>query len=181
MDFNRLSSLVAVPLASLFLIVVLCVFGVQRPPSVGVMVPLEHVRVVPNKECDFLSDREIVVQLHRDGSTWINETRVSHDKLRSELAEIFKYRHESYVYITSDPDVSFEEFANLYSTVDSSTSNIRIVLLTAKMRALIQQCPPGGVCELIWHDFGDIFCGISPSFRPFTFRAKDGTDPAELN
>jgi biopolymer transport protein ExbD len=164
MDLNRLRSLLAVPLASLFLILVLCVFGVQRQPSVGTMVPLEHVRVVPHKGCDFVSDRNIVVQLRKDGSTWINETRLNGDKLRAELAQIFKYRQQKYVYITSDPDVSFEEFANLYSTVDSSTSNIHVVLLTPKMRALIQQCPPGGVCELIWHDFGDIFCGINPDF-----------------
>lgn len=170
MDLNRLRSFLAAPRAALFLILVLCVFGVQRQASVGMMVPLEQVQVVPHKGCDFLSDRDVVVQLHKDGSTWINETRVSSDKLRSEFAEIFENRQAGYIYINSDPDVSFEEFASLYSTANTSSSNIRVVLLTPKMRALIQQCPPGGVCELIWHDFGDIFCGFSPSFRPFTFR-----------
>jgi hypothetical protein len=139
------------------------------------------VWTVPHKVCDFTSDRNVVVQLHNDGSSWINETHVSREKLGPILTEIYENRAEKVIYMLSDPDIPYGEFANFYKTVDSSTSNIHIVLLTPKMQALIQQCPADGVCELIWHDFADIFCGYSPTFSPFTFRVKHGDKSAKLN
>jgi hypothetical protein len=117
-----------------------------------------RVRTVPFKDCDFLSDRRIVVQLHKDGSTWINETLVSHEKLGPVLAEIYEYRQEKEVYILSAPDVSFGQFADLYSAVSSSTSNLHIGLQTRQLRAQIQECPPGSYCELDWHGSTYIPC-----------------------
>jgi hypothetical protein len=85
MDLNRLRALLAAPMAALFLILLLSTFAVQRPASVGMYLPLPKVRTVPFKDCDFVSDRSIVAQLHKDGSTWINETRESPEKFGSML------------------------------------------------------------------------------------------------
>jgi len=168
-------------MASLFMVLSLCAFVVQRPESVGMMVPLVQVRAIPHKGCDFVSDRSIVAQLHKDRSYWINETHLSHEKLGPIITEIYETRAERVIYIRSDPDVSYGEFANLYNTVDSSISNMHIVLMTPQMQSLIQQCPQGGVCELVWHDYADIICGYSPTFSPSTFRVKHGDDSTELN
>ncbi|MGA3009499.1 MAG: hypothetical protein ABSD72_04495 [Terracidiphilus sp.] len=158
MDLDQLKSLLAVPLASLFLIVVLCVFAVQRPPSVGIRIPLLRVRTVPFKECDFLSDRSIVVRLHKDGSIWINETQESPERLGPVLAEIYDNREEKVIYILPDPDVSFRDFADRYSKVASSTKNLHIMLSTLQLDKELQQCPPGSYCELDWHGNAYIPC-----------------------
>jgi biopolymer transport protein ExbD len=154
MDLNRLRLLLAAPLASLFLILMLCTFAEQRTELLGVYVPLPKVRSVPFSYCDFLSDRSIVVQLHKDGSTWINETRMSPEKLRSVLTEIYEYRNEKFIYIVSDPDVSFGEFADFYSAVASSTSDLHIVLRTRQLDEDILQCTRGSECGLYWPDHG---------------------------
>jgi biopolymer transport protein ExbD len=130
MDLKRLRALVAAPMASLFLILALCSFAVLRPGSVGMSVPQPKVLAVPFKDCDFLSERSIVVQLHEDGSTWINGTKESPQELRSVLAEIYQYCNEKFICLVSDPDVSFGEFVYYYSAVASSTNDLHIVLRT---------------------------------------------------
>lgn len=170
MDLSRLSSLVAVPLASLFLIVVLCVFAVQRPPSVGFIMPLTKIRIVSGFNCGVL-DRTIFVRLVKDGSYWINDTPVSADELRPRLAEIYKNVAEKSVYMVSDPTVSYEEFANFYSRAASSDTDLRIVLLTRQIQERSDQCPLGSCCELEWPDHSkapNVLIPIPP--RPITGR-----------
>lgn len=145
-------------MASLFLVLSLCAFVVQRPKSVGMSVTILKVWVHPYKDCDFLSDRSIVVQLHKDVSIRINETRVSPDELRSRLALIYENREEKVVYILSDSDVSFGEFADIYNRVASSTSNLHIVLITRQLDKELQQCPSGYACGLEWHDHPYVPC-----------------------
>jgi biopolymer transport protein ExbD len=152
MDPNRLYALIAVPLAGLFLLMVLFTTGVHRPGSMGLHVPTIKVRVHPYKDCDFLSDRNIVVQIRQDGSIWINETQVSREKLRSTLTMIFEPREERVVYLLPSPDVSFGEFADIYNTVASSTRNLHIVLSTRQFDKELQQCPQDSVCGLEWPD-----------------------------
>jgi len=152
MDPFRLRSLIAPAMASLFLMLSLCAFVVQRPDSVGMHVPITKVRVHSYKDCDFLSDREIVIRLRKDGSTWINETRESPDKLRSVLAEIYDNREEKVIYMLPDPDVSFQEFADIYNKAASSTSDLHIVLSTHRLDKELDQCPQGSSCGLEWPD-----------------------------
>ena len=139
-------------MASLFLVLSLCAFVVQRPPSVGMHVPLIKVRAVPCKDCDFLSDRSLVVRIHNDGNIWINETQVNYEKLGPLLTKIYENRAEKLIYIVSDPDVPYGEFANIYSRVVSSDSDLHIVLVTSQIQAQVEQCPFGSCCVLEWPD-----------------------------
>ena len=157
-DPNRMRALIAAPLVSLFLILVLCTIGVRRPASVGLHVPTLKVRVHPYKDCDFLSDRSIVVQIHQDGSLWINETKESREKLGPTLAMIFESREERVVYLLPSPQVSFKEFADIYNTIASSTSNLHIVLSTRQLDKELQQCPPESACALDWPDHTTVPC-----------------------
>jgi biopolymer transport protein ExbD len=152
MDPNRFRSLLAVPLASLFLILVLCLFAVQRPPSVGMNLPLPRVRIDPISNCNFLSDRNIVVHLRKDGSIWINETQESPDELGHILTKIYENRDEKVIYMLSDPDISYGEFANIYNKVASSTNDLYIVLSTRQLNKEFQKCPSGVYCGLDWPD-----------------------------
>lgn len=151
MDLYRLRALVTAPMASLFLVLSLCAFVMHRPVSVGMYVPMARVRTVPFDDCQGV-DRSIVVLLHKDGSTWLNETQMRPDGLRSELAEIYDNRKYKLIYMFSDPDVSFGEFANFYNNVASSTRDLRIGLRTRQLETQLQQCPPGSSCGLDWPD-----------------------------
>ena len=167
MDLNRLRSLLAAPLASLFLILAFCTFELQKPPSVGMVLPLARVREIPGYNCPGV-DRTIYAQLHKDGSYWINETQVPANELRLRLAEIYENRQEKILPISSDPDVSYGEFANFYSKVESSTSNLRIILRTRQLDAQLDLCSPSGSCGIDWPDrqYTPCFYRPSPFLRP---------------
>jgi biopolymer transport protein ExbD len=151
MDPFYLRGLLAPVLASLFLVLSLCPFVVLTPVSTGMHLPMLKVRTVPFKDCDFVSDRSIVVRLRKDGSTWINETPESSEKLGPTLTEIYENRVEKVIIMFSDPDVPFGEFASFYNTVASSTTGLHIVLVTRMLDEELQQCPPENYCELDWH------------------------------
>ena len=170
MDLDRLRSLLAAPMAGLFLILALCTFVLLRPASRGIQIPLLKVRAHPYKDCDFLSDRNIVVQLHNDGSTWINETRVSAGELRPRLAEIYENRMEKVIIILPEPEVSFGDFANMYNKVASSTSDLHIILRTRQLDKELLQCPEGSSCGLEWPDHKYVPCvwtNITPVHIPY--------------
>ncbi|MGB9408892.1 MAG: hypothetical protein WCA89_15250 [Terracidiphilus sp.] len=153
MDLNRLRALLAVPMASLFLVLVLCVFGVQRPPSVGIHLPMTKVQPITSNSC--FDERDIVIIINKDGSTKINETPVQPEKLDSIISKIFQYRHEGrVVYVIPDPDVSFREFADIYNKIASSTDNLHIGLMTRQLKTQLEQCPEGSICGFEWPDHG---------------------------
>jgi biopolymer transport protein ExbD len=154
MDPYRLRTLIAPAMASLFLVLSLCAFVVQRPESMGMHLPLPQVLMVPHKDCDFLSDRSIVVRFHRNGNIWINETQVSHERLGPILTEIYENSAEKFIYIVSDSDVSYGEFANFYNTVALSTDDLHIVLRTRQFDKEVLQCTQGSECGLFWPSHG---------------------------
>jgi biopolymer transport protein ExbD len=158
MDPFRLRVLIAPAMASLFLMLSLCAFMVQRPEPVGMHLLLPQVRAVPHEDCDFLSDRSIVVRLHRNGNIWINETQVSHERLGPILTEIYENRAEKFIYIVSDSDISYGEFANLYSSIVSSTNDLHIVLRTRQFDKEVLQCTQDSECGLFWSGHG--FSGV---------------------
>jgi biopolymer transport protein ExbD len=158
MDPFYLRALVAPALASLFLIMSLLELVVLTPASVGMGIPITTVRTVPFSDCDFVSGRSIVVQLRKDGSIWINETPESAEKLGLTLTEIYENRAEKVIYLFADPDVPFGEFASFYQTVNSSTSDLRIVWITRMLDKELRQCPSGSYCELDWHGHTYIPC-----------------------
>jgi biopolymer transport protein ExbD len=151
MDPFRLRSLIAPAMASLFLVLSLCAFVVQRPPSVGIHIPMTRVRAVPFSDC--FDDRDVFVRIDKDGSTWINQTRENPGKLGPVLAEIFQNRNEQrVVYVLPDPDVSFGEFADIYDKVASSTQDLHVGLITSQLTAQLEQCPLGSTCGFEWPD-----------------------------
>ncbi|MGA3373654.1 MAG: hypothetical protein ABSC48_18045 [Terracidiphilus sp.] len=151
MDLFRLRALIAPVMASLFLVLSLCAFVLPRPASAGMHLPVLRVWAIPGYDCPGV-DRWIVVQLHKDGSYWINETQVPANELRAKLTEIYENRKEKYILMFPNTDVSFGEFANFYSAVVSSTSNLRIILRTRQLQEQLDLCPEFGSCGLDWPD-----------------------------
>jgi biopolymer transport protein ExbD len=162
MDFDRLRSILAVPFASLFLILLLCTLVVRRPQSVGIAMPLPKVRVNVVSQC--YDDRMIVIRIKKDRKIWINETQVSSLELRDLLAKIFEGRGPmSDAYILPDPDLTFGDFVDAYSRVSGSAKDLPIGVVTPKLDYDLQQCSDHlpvlagdwdhqPVCGLIWPD-----------------------------
>jgi biopolymer transport protein ExbD len=171
MDYNRLSSHLAAPLASLFLILAFCTFTLQKPASVGMYLPITRVREIPDFHCLGV-DRTILVMLRKDGGYWINETQVPANELRPRLAEIFENRKEKILPLFSDPDVTFGEFADFYNKVESSTSNLHIILRTRQLQAQLNLCSPFGSCGIDWPDHQYTPCVYRPAplLRPYLTR-----------
>jgi len=153
MDANRLPSLMAAPMASLFLVLCLCAFLMQRPVSTGMHLPLLQVRQIPIRDCDFwhfVSDRDIILRIQGDGSTWINETREPPDQLADTLAMIFANRSYKYLYMFVDPDVSFAEFADVYGKTAASSQGLHIGLISRRMMSQLDHCPDAKGCTVNW-------------------------------
>jgi biopolymer transport protein ExbD len=179
MDLSRLRALIAPAMASLFLVLSLCAFVLQRPVSAGMELPITQVRAVPYNDCEDV-DRDIVVLLHKDGSYWLNVEQVSASKLGLILGEIYENRKYKLIYIFVDPDVSYGEFARFYDTVASSTPGLRIGMRTRQMETVFQQCPQGSSCGLEWPDHAYIPC-VERRLPLTPVHIPRGTDPARLN
>ena len=151
MDLYRLRALLAAPLASLLLVLVICGFVIQRPVSAGIHMPMTKVEVIPAEDCfRGLRDRDIVLRIKNDGTTWINETIESRGIIRETLSKIYENRDEKIAYFLVDPDVPYGEFADFYDQAASSTPDLHIGLLTRGLRNQVEQCPSGSGCTIEW-------------------------------
>jgi len=133
MNMDRLATPLLASLVGVLLILSVCAFELEKPGSVGMHIPIPKVRALPFSECDYLSDRDIVVRIKRDGSTIINETPVPLGELKDRLAEIYQYRNWKLAYLNPDPDVSYGQFADVYDKVASSTVGLHVGLLTPQL------------------------------------------------
>jgi len=166
MYLDRLRSLLAPALASLFLVLCLCALVEQRPAATGIHVPMTRVREIPIENCfNGLSDRDIIFIIKNDGTTWINETRLNPAEIRERLSKIYQNRNERILYLLVDPTVSYGEFVDVYGQAASSVADLHIGLLTRQVRSQIDLCPSGSGCTIEWpNEPGNIYC---KNFFPF--------------
>lgn len=158
MDLNRLRALVAAPVASVFLVLSLCAFVIQTPRSTGFRIPMPRIQRHANwRECE--DDMPIIVLVHKDGNIFIRQTQESPRDLAPTIASIMANREsERVVYVMPDPDVPFSLLANTYEKISNSTTNIRIFLVTERMRRLAESKDSDGIlwgiCDLEWPENG---------------------------
>ena len=138
MDFNRLQSLIAAPLASLFVILCLCWFGAQRPREpVGINVPtLKMRRHSVGYGCE--DDRWVVVWLRGGGKLQINETPMEREQLAPTIRLIFENRVSRVAYLMADPGVNVAEAAWALDSIGSATSGMHVVLMTPNFKKLAE-------------------------------------------
>jgi len=152
MNLNSLRVLLAAPFASLFLVLSLCAFVVQRPVSMGVHFPMTRVRAISFNDC--YDDRDIVVRIKGDGSTWINETPIRPEMLGPTMKIIMQNRSERDTYVLTEPDVPYQRFVSAFDEISASASDLHVGVITPGLDRELQQCPPGSVCGLDWPDHG---------------------------
>jgi biopolymer transport protein ExbD len=106
MNLNSLRSMAAAPLASLALLLAVCVVLLQSPHSVGIRVPLAQLhKTLPQPQCNSL---EISLWLTNDGRTWMNWYELRPEDIRSKIAEVMEYRSVKTVYVIVEPNVSYK-------------------------------------------------------------------------
>ena len=153
MNFSNLRTLLAAPLASIFLIATLIVLVPRGRVSTGIQIPITRVREIESGDCQ--DDRDIFVFIHQGGTTKINQTPVPISELKGRLSEIFLNRREqNVVYVLSDPEVQYGDFVRIYNEVVSSTPNLYVGLITPQLNLELLKCRLGAICGLKWPDGG---------------------------
>jgi biopolymer transport protein ExbD len=151
MTNDSLRSFVAVPLAAVFLILVLCLFAMQKPPAMGLRVPVPHVRTFPFADC--YDDRDVWVRIAKNGGIRINETSVSRNELKLRISEIYENRKEpNAIFMLVDPEVPYGDFVDVYNEVSSANRSLHVGLMTDGLKELLYSCPAGASCGLDWPD-----------------------------
>lgn len=138
MDLTRLRTLLAAPFARLFLLLSLCAFVVQRPPSTGFQIPVIRIHHNPQEPTD-CGGRSEFIRLTRDGRTWINEDEVAPGRLAPAVSELMENRAERVVYVVVDSDLSYGEFANFQDKVSGATTDLHVVVVSGQILRAFQK------------------------------------------
>jgi biopolymer transport protein ExbD len=147
MNPNSLRATAAAPLASLALLLAVCVVLLQSPHSVGIRVPLAQLhKTLPQPQCNSL---EVSLWLTNDGRTWINWTELRPEDIRGKIAEVMEYRSVKNVYVIVELQVSYQQFVNFMSRIVDASPNLHVVLLTSELRREIRKGEVDPVCTVL--------------------------------
>jgi biopolymer transport protein ExbD len=149
MDLNRLRALLAAPLAALFLILVLCIFGVQKPPSVGIRIPMVRFPDQPRNDCSD-PNRIVFLRLAQDGTVWLNATAIPTDRLTTTIATVMENRSDRILYVVADPQVSYGQFVGFLDSIAKTKMVLHVALLTDQFRTVLEVNRSRAYCELEW-------------------------------
>jgi biopolymer transport protein TolR len=121
------------------LLVLLIIFMVITP-----RIPLGLDALVPQppkdqKQQTTPNDRTVVVQILQGGpgqqaALKINQEDVTWDKLQGRLEDIYKTRAEKVMFVKCDPDLPFQDVAQVIDIAHSATVE-KVGLITAKIEA----------------------------------------------
>jgi biopolymer transport protein ExbD len=133
MDADRLRVLLAAPLASLFLVLSLCAFVVQRPISAGIEIPIVRIHRDPNRNytCD---GRPLFMRLTKDGKSWINETEIPPNQIGPTVSIVMENRAKRVVYVVVDSELSYGQFVSFMNRMNSATPNLHLILISGAIR-----------------------------------------------
>jgi len=119
----------------LVLLIIFMVITPLTPKGLDALVPQPPKD--PQKQQD-PSDRTVVVQLLKGGgdraALKINQDDVTWDNLEGRLNDIFKTRAEKVMFVKADPDLTFNEVAQVID-ISHSAGVDKVGLITAKIEA----------------------------------------------
>jgi len=144
---DRWLEIAAAPLASLFVLVVLVLYALNRPPEAyGVRMEVPAFSSIPqsqvwqpNNPCDWTDDRSIVIRINQKNEVMINETALQEGELTPRLSAIYDNRSWKFAFLFADPQLPFGNFVRRYQEVIDSSADLRVALLTPQVaeRAVI--------------------------------------------
>lgn len=118
----------------LVLLIIFMVITPLTPKGLEALVP----QPPPPNQHEQPNDRTVVVQVLLDnGKTKlkINQDDVSWDDLQQRLTDIFKTRAERVMFVKGDPDVEFQNVAQVIDIAHGTNVVDRVGLITAKIEA----------------------------------------------
>jgi biopolymer transport protein ExbD len=117
----------------LVLLIIFMVITPLTPKGLDALVPQPPK---DNKQPPPAADRTIVVQVLKGGgdrpTLKINQDDVTWDKLQGQLEDIFKTRAEKVAFVKGDPDLTFENVAQVIDKVHAAGVD-KVGLITAKI------------------------------------------------
>ena len=119
----------------LVLLIIFMVITPLTPKGLEALVP----QPPPPHQPETQTDRTVVVQVLLDNNgkvkLKINQEDVSPENLQQRLTDIFKTRAERVMFVKGDPDVEFQNVAQVIDTARGTNVIDRIGLITAKIEA----------------------------------------------
>jgi biopolymer transport protein TolR len=118
----------------LVLLIIFMVITPLTPKGLEALVP----QPPPPHQPETQTDRTVVVQVLLDNgkvTLKINQEDVSQENLQTRLTDIFKTRAERVMFVKGDPDVEFQNVAQVIDTARGTNVIDRIGLITAKIEA----------------------------------------------
>ena len=119
----------------LVLLIIFMVITPLTPKGLEALVP----QPPPPHQPETQTDRTVVVQVLLDNNgkvkLKINQEDVSQENLQQRLTDIFKTRAERVMFVKGDPDVEFQNVAQVIDMARGTNVIDRIGLITAKIEA----------------------------------------------
>jgi len=118
----------------LVLLIIFMVITPLTPKGLEALVP----QPPPPHQPETQTDRTVVVQVLLDNGKVklkINQEDVAQENLQQRLTDIFKTRAERVMFVKGDPDVEFQNVAQVIDTARGTNVIDRIGLITAKIEA----------------------------------------------
>ena len=118
----------------LVLIIIFMVITPLTPKGLEALVP----QPPPPHQPETQTDRTVVVQVLMDNGKVklkINQEDVTQENLQTRLTDIFKTRAERVMFVKGDPEVEFQNVAQVIDTARGTNVIDRIGLITAKIEA----------------------------------------------
>ncbi|HEX3156093.1 MAG TPA: biopolymer transporter ExbD [Candidatus Angelobacter sp.] len=118
----------------LVLLIIFMVITPLTPKGLEALVP----QPPPPHQPETQTDRTVVVQVLLDNGKVklkINQEDVSQENLQQRLTDIFKTRAERVMFVKGDPDVEFQNVAQVIDTARGTNVIDKIGLITAKIEA----------------------------------------------
>lgn len=132
MDLSRFRLLLAPAFAALFMLLSLCIFLVQSPPSMGFRVPLLRLRHQVHPTCD--GDWEFV-ELLDDGTTRINGNQIRQENLALHVSNNMATKAERLIYVVPSSGIPYSRLLETMSTLKQAVPDMHIdVLLSGEVR-----------------------------------------------
>lgn len=155
MGLERFRTLLALPMASLFLILLVCVFALQRPASMGVRMPLLKLRSPrPDTSCD---GRWVFVELLDDDATEVNLEPVPPQELSAMVGKLMESRVERVVYLVPSPGISYARFVETLAALQVSAPGTQVGVLSGTVRDAYKGQSKASIlkrtylpCDIVW-------------------------------
>jgi len=129
MDLDRLRKLIAAPMASVFMILILCVFVVEQPVSTGILIPMMRARAEPLQFCEL---NGFTVYLHSDGrlAGGSRDDVESRGVLLSRIREARDQIQDHTIFVITDPDAIYGDLASLVADIHHVAPPDHIAVVT---------------------------------------------------